>query len=84
MKTSKRTRHLPWKLFGLAGIAGVAATGAIVVRKRRAQRDLQPDELRERLHKRLEAVGGTAHELRHARGDRLDAEGSAPARADRR
>jgi hypothetical protein len=42
-----------WKLVGLAGIAGVAATGVVVARNRRAQRDLPPDELRERLHGRL-------------------------------
>ena len=48
--------RLPWKLIGLAGLAGVAATGVVVVRKRRAQRDYQPDELRERLHRRLAEV----------------------------
>jgi len=48
--------RLPWKLIGLAGLAGVAATGAVLVRKRRAQADLPPDELRERLHRRLDEV----------------------------
>jgi hypothetical protein len=47
-----------WKLLGLAGVAGVAATGAVIARNRRAQRDVEPDELRERLHERLGAVGG--------------------------
>jgi hypothetical protein len=42
-----------WKLIGLAGLAGVAATGVVVARKRRAQRDYDPDELRARLHRRL-------------------------------
>jgi hypothetical protein len=42
-----------WKLIGLAGLAGVAATGVVVARKRRAQREYDPDELRERLHRRL-------------------------------
>ena len=46
-----------WKLVGLAGIAGVAATGVVVARNRRAHRDLPPDELRERLHRRLAEVG---------------------------
>ena len=46
-----------WKVVGLAGIAGVAATGVVVARNRRAHRDLPPDELRERLHKRLAEVG---------------------------
>jgi hypothetical protein len=46
-----------WKLVGLAGIAGVAATGVVVARNRRAHRDLPPDELRARLHRRLAEVG---------------------------
>jgi hypothetical protein len=45
-----------WKLVGLAGLAGVAATGVVVARRRRAQRDYPPDELRERLHRRLAEV----------------------------
>lgn len=48
--------QMRWKLVGLAGLAGVAATGVVVARKRRAQRDYQPDELRERLHRRLDEV----------------------------
>ena len=47
---------VPWKLVGLAGLAGVAATGVVVARKRRAQQDYDPDELREKLHRRLEEV----------------------------
>jgi hypothetical protein len=45
--------RIPWKLVGLAGLAGVAATGVVVARKRREQRDYEPDELRARLHERL-------------------------------
>jgi hypothetical protein len=48
--------RMRWKLVGLAGLAGVAATGVVVARKRRAQHDYQPDELRERLHRRLDEV----------------------------
>jgi hypothetical protein len=48
----------PWKLIGLAGLAGVAATGVVVARRRRAQRDYDPDELRDRLHRRLAEVSG--------------------------
>jgi hypothetical protein len=48
--------RVPWKLVGLAGIAGVAATGVVVARRRRAQRAYDPDELRERLHRRLAEV----------------------------
>jgi hypothetical protein len=47
---------VPWKLIGVAGLAGVAATGVIIARKRRAQRDYDPDELRDRLHRRLAEV----------------------------
>jgi hypothetical protein len=52
--------RVPWKLVGLAGIAGVAATGAVVARKRRAQREYDPDELRDRLHRRLAEVEADA------------------------
>ncbi len=45
--------RVPWKYVGLAGIAGVAATGAVVARRRRDQREYDPDELRARLHERL-------------------------------
>ena len=52
--------RVPWKLVGVAGLAGVAATGAILARKHRAHRDYDPDELRERLHRRLEEAGDGA------------------------
>jgi hypothetical protein len=52
--------RVPWKLVGLAGIAGVAATGVVVARKRRAQRDYDPEELRARLRDRLAGADGTA------------------------
>jgi LPXTG-motif cell wall-anchored protein len=46
--------RIPWKLLGLAGLAGVAATGVVVVRRRRREhRDYTPEELRARLHERL-------------------------------
>ena len=48
--------RIPWKLIGLAGLAGVAATGVVVARKRRSHRNYEPDELRERLHQRLTQV----------------------------
>jgi hypothetical protein len=48
--------RLPWKIIGLAGLAGVAATGVVVARRRRAQRTYGPDELRARLHQRLAEV----------------------------
>jgi hypothetical protein len=42
-----------WKIIGLAGLAGVAATGVVVARQRRSHPEYDPDELRERLHRRL-------------------------------
>jgi len=54
---SKGANRPSWKLIGLAGMAGVAATGVVIARNRRATRDLPPDELRARLHERLAEVG---------------------------
>jgi LPXTG-motif cell wall-anchored protein len=45
--------RIPWKWIGLAGLAGVAATGVVVTRRRRSQQQYTPDELRDRLHQRL-------------------------------
>ena len=47
----------PWKIIGLAGAAGVAATGVLVVRRRRAHVEYEPDELRAKLHERLAEAG---------------------------
>ncbi|MBF6328190.1 hypothetical protein [Nocardia transvalensis] len=41
------------KILGLAGVAGVAATGVIIVRAERKRRAYTPDQVRERLHARL-------------------------------
>ena len=38
---------------GLAGLAGVAATGVVVARAERKRRAYTPAEVRERLHQRL-------------------------------
>jgi len=43
-----------WKALGLAGLAGVAATGAIIARDQRQRAQLSPDQVRERLHRRVE------------------------------
>lgn len=43
-----------WKVIGLAGIAGVGATGVIIARDQRQRVQLQPDEIKARLHERLE------------------------------
>ncbi|TCN58183.1 hypothetical protein EV641_101285 [Rhodococcus sp. SMB37] len=41
-----------WKLLGLAGVVGVAATGAITLRNERRRRDYSPEEIRSVLHER--------------------------------
>jgi hypothetical protein len=45
-----------WKLIGLAGLAGVAATGVVVARNRREQVEYDADDLRAKLHDRLAEV----------------------------
>ncbi len=42
-----------WKILGLAGLAGVAATGAIIARGQRQRAQLTPEQVRSRLHQRL-------------------------------
>jgi len=50
-----------WKILGLAGlIGGVAATGFVVVRRRRAFREVDTTELRDRLRTRLAEADGRA------------------------
>ncbi|GAA3923142.1 hypothetical protein GCM10023085_00380 [Actinomadura viridis] len=40
-------------MLGVAGFVGVAATGAVIARAERRRRAYSPDEIRERLHRRL-------------------------------
>jgi hypothetical protein len=42
-----------WKVAGLAGLAGVAATGVVIARSERRRRAYTPDEIRSRLHERV-------------------------------
>ncbi|MEV6636109.1 hypothetical protein AB0M54_35700 [Actinoplanes sp. NPDC051470] len=50
-----------WKVVGLAGLAGVAATGIVLARAERQRRAYTPDEVRQRLHARVsEADSGEA------------------------
>ncbi|MFL6138702.1 MAG: hypothetical protein ACJ74O_13005 [Frankiaceae bacterium] len=49
-----------WKLLGLAGVVGVAATGVVVARDERRRRAYAPDEVRARLHERLAEADGQA------------------------
>jgi hypothetical protein len=69
-----------WKVLGLAGLAGVAATGAVLVRNERQRRAYTPDDVRARLHERHEALEAvpepepappTAAELTAGRAHRL-------------
>jgi hypothetical protein len=41
-----------WKILGLAGIAGVAASGVVIARAERRRRAYTPEQIRERLHAR--------------------------------
>ena len=42
-----------WRVLGIAGLAGVAATGVIIARDQRKRAQLTPDEVRDRLRERL-------------------------------
>jgi hypothetical protein len=44
-----------WKWLGLAGVAGVVAGGALVMRDQRRRKAYTADEVRARLHQRLAA-----------------------------
>ncbi|WP_169729472.1 hypothetical protein [Thermoactinospora rubra] len=43
-----------WKILGLAGVAGVAATGVAIARAERRRRAYTPEEVRVRLRERVE------------------------------
>lgn len=45
---------------GLAGVAGVVATGVVVVRAERRRRAYTPDQVREQLHARLAQAASAA------------------------
>jgi hypothetical protein len=45
-----------WKWLGLAGLAGVAASGAVVKRDQRNRNAYSPDEMRARIHERAEGA----------------------------
>jgi hypothetical protein len=53
------TRSTAWKLAGIAGVVGVAATGALVARNERQRRAYTSDEVRERLHERYDRAKQT-------------------------
>ena len=43
-----------WKALGLAGLAGVTATGVVIARDQRKRAQVTPDEVRDRLRRRLQ------------------------------
>jgi hypothetical protein len=49
-----------WKVVGLAGLAGVAATGVVVARAERKRRAYTPGEVRNRLHQRVAEAASPA------------------------
>jgi len=53
-------RHGPglWKLLGLAGLVGIAASGAAVARAERRRRAYTPEEIRDRLQARHAGIEG--------------------------
>jgi hypothetical protein len=55
---SLSTMRSIWKWLGLAGVAGVVAGGALVVRDQRKRRAYTADEVRARLHQRLAESNG--------------------------
>lgn len=48
-----------WKLVGLAGVVGVAATGVVIARAQRRRTAYTPQEIRERLHARVTEAPNT-------------------------
>ena len=57
-----------WKVLGVAGLAGVAATGAIIARDQRRRAQITPEEIRYRLHEKVAQVDAEAQ----AGGDSTD------------
>jgi hypothetical protein len=52
-----------WKVLGLAGLAGVAASGVVVARAERRRRAYTPEEIRARLRDRhAEANSKSPHD----------------------
>ena len=56
-----------WKVVGLAGLAGVAATGVVLARAEGKRRFYTPEEIRERRHARVAEASGAESEQDAAR-----------------
>ncbi|HVU61009.1 MAG TPA: hypothetical protein VG899_04600 [Mycobacteriales bacterium] len=46
-----------WKVVGLAGVVGVAATGVVIARRERQRRSFTPEQVRDRLQARYAEIG---------------------------
>ncbi|MCG5436591.1 hypothetical protein [Micromonospora foliorum] len=55
-----RQRMRWWKVLGLAGLAGVAASGVVIARAERRRRAYTPEEIRQRLLERHAQAGNAA------------------------
>ncbi|TWJ20658.1 hypothetical protein JD76_00757 [Micromonospora endolithica] len=55
-----RQRMRWWKVLGLAGLAGVAASGVVIARAERRRRAYTPEEIRDRLRERHAQAAGAA------------------------
>lgn len=65
MQSARTARRRWWKIVGLAGLAGVAATGVVVARNQRRRHSYPPDEIRARLQQRhAQAVAAQQQEQR--------------------
>jgi hypothetical protein len=52
-KVQQTGKALPfWKILGVAGVVGVAATGIVVARAERRRRSYTPEEIKDRLRAR--------------------------------
>ncbi|WP_194818382.1 hypothetical protein [Nocardia sp. XZ_19_385] len=69
-----------WKAVGLAGAAGVVATGVVVVRAERRRRAYTPEQVREQLHVRFAQATTAAAEAESAAAPTEDASIRARAR----
>jgi len=49
-----------WKVLGVAAFVGVAAGGVLIARDERRRLAYTPDEIRQRLHERLEEASAAA------------------------
>ena len=48
-----------WKVVGLAGLVGVAATGVVIARGERKRKAYTPEEVRDRLKARVKETANT-------------------------